>query len=198
MDSVKSKSKLQTPLSTNKFVPTHFSTNCSKLNKPSLTDSSPLPKARSAIKASAADFKERELKRQREAEALQKREALLQAQLEEKRRIRAEKQLKAQQAREAKEKEKQKHFEMMEKLKEEKYKNHLAEKMQKQKEELEKKKQMAKARGGDEKKDHQPPIYMTTKAPLLPTQDCYDSDSEECRKVVLPSWTTGKHTIIYC
>lgn len=183
---------MQTPLGTNRFVPSHFSTNCSKLKKPSLTDSSPLPKSRSAIKASATDFKERELKRQRDAEALQKREALLQAQLEEKRRIRAEKQLKAQQAREAKEKEKQKHFEMLEKMKEEKYKKNLAE-MQKQKEELEKKKQMARHRPAEEKKDLPLPIYMTTKAPLLPTPDCYDSDTEECRKVVLPTWTTGKH-----
>lgn len=38
------------------------------------------------------------------------------------------------------------------------------------------------------------PVYMITKPPLLPTEDCYDSD--ECdyqnKKSTLPSWSTGK------
>lgn len=199
-ESVKSKSKVTTPLSTTRFMPSHVSTTCSKLKKPSLVDHSPIPKSFSAIKASAADFRERELKRQKESEALQKRNALLQAQVEEKRRKRAEKQLKAQQIREANEKDKQRHLEMMEKLKEEKIKQHLAEKdmkLQKQKEELERKRELAKQRAAEERKDFELPIYMVTKAPLLQTPDCYDSDSEEApKKPVFPEWTKGKFVLL--
>lgn len=61
-------------------------------------------------------------------------------------------------------------------------------KIQKQKEQMLKKKD----RMPEAKKD-MIPVYMVTKAPLLPTPDCYDSDSEEAEKVriVLPKWTTG-------
>lgn len=183
---------MQTPLDTHRILPSQLANTTSKVTKSSLA--SPIPKTMSAIKASAAEFRERELKRQKEAEARQKREALLQAQIEEKRRIREEKQLKAQQLREAMEKEKKKHLEMVERVKEEKLKQQLAErdiKLQKQKDDLEKKRQMARQKASDEKvKD---PIYMITKAPLLPTPDCYDSDSEdvERQKVDFPSWSKG-------
>lgn len=200
METIKSKSKLQTPVATNRFVPMHTSTTCTKLKKPSISDNSPIPKSYSAMKVSSADFKERELKRQREAEASQKRTAILQAQMEEKRRIRTEKQLKAQQAREAQEKEKLKNVEKL-KLKEEKLKQQLIEKdlkLQKQKEELERKRQMAKQKAAEEKKEQEMPIYMTMKAPLLPTTDCYDSDSEEAAhsKILVPKWARGKNLII--
>lgn len=167
-----------------------------------------IPKSLSSIKSSQADFRERELRRQKEA---QKREALLQAQLEEKRRKREEKQLKAQLQREALEKEKQKNLELAEKLREEKLKQALAErdvKMIKQKEEMERKRQLAKKKALEEKlkeedkkktemrdKEQMELPYMISKAPLLPTVDCYDSDQEQESEAQLPAWCDGKIVI---
>lgn len=183
------KTKLQTPLLPN---------STSKITKSSIP--SPVPRALSAIKSSAAEFRERELKRQKEVEARQKREALLQAQIEEKRRKREEKQIKAQQMREEIENKKRKHLETAEKSKEEKLKQQMAEreaKLMKQKEELEKKRQIAKQKAIGEKmkaQEVETPIYMIKKAPLLPTPDCYDSDTEEGqdRQFTLPEWTKGR------
>lgn len=162
------------------------------------------PKSLTSFKSSQAEFRERELRRQKEA---QKREALLQAQIEEKRRRREEKQLKAQQQREALEKEKLKHLEDAEKAREEKLKQTLAErdvKLIKQKEEMERKRQLAKKKALEEKlkeekkkaelrnRDKMDLVYMATEAPLLPTPDCYDSDHEAPEEVVLPAWCEGK------
>ncbi|KAG5889201.1 hypothetical protein JTB14_033280 [Gonioctena quinquepunctata] len=230
-----SKPKAFTPF-TSKFVPKTCST--SKITKihpgkqldTSVSSGDTTTKSLSALKASQAEFKEREKRRQeKEREALKKREALLQAQTEEKRRKREEKQLKAQQHREILEKEKQKLLEEH-KRKEEKYKQAIAEKeerLQKQKEEADKKRMLAKKKAEKEKEEKMRemeertdetrdenelarqkqkqkmqqnaqlrdlPLYMTTKTPLLPTDDCYDSDDSDygMPHKNLPDWVKGK------
>lgn len=237
------KEKVLTPM-TSKFIPKVCST--SKVNKlhpmynrnTSTSNESILSvKSSSALKASQAEFREREKRRQeKEREALRKREALLQAQTEEKRRKREEKQQRAQQQREILEKETQKQLEAQ-RIKEEKYKQAMAERekrFQKQKEEAEKKRQMAKIKANEllrekeeviriaeqkkyaemkavldkqeemskfvlkqkmERAQQQSlPIYMTTKPPFLPTDDCYDSDDPDYdpNKKVEPVWAKSK------
>lgn len=112
-------------------------------------------KSASVLKASQAEYREREKRRrEKEEEALKKREALLQAQIEEKKRRREEKQLKAQQQREALEKEKLKALEAQ-RLKDERHRLLLIEqelKKQQMKEELEKKRMLVKIRAQEEKK----------------------------------------------
>ncbi|KAG5886248.1 hypothetical protein JTB14_008915 [Gonioctena quinquepunctata] len=227
-----SKPKACTPF-TSKFMPKTCSTSrITKIHPGKQLDTSvssgdTTTKSLSALKASQAEFKEREKRRQeKEREALKKREALLQAQTEEKRRKREEKQLKAQQHREILEKEKQKLLEEH-KRKEDKYKQAIAEKeerLQKQKEEADKKRMLAKKKAEKEKmremeertdetrdenelarqKQKQKmqqraqlrdlPVYMTTKTPLLPTDDCYDSDDSDygMPHKNLPYWVKGK------
>ncbi|XP_074030321.1 uncharacterized protein [Leptinotarsa decemlineata] len=233
---VSGKPKAFTPFSS-KFLPKTCST--SKINKvhpgklldvtTNHSDSILSAKSLSALKASQAEFKEREKRRQeKESEALKKREALLLAQTEEKRRRREEKQLKAQQQREILEKEKQKLLEEH-KRKEEKYKQAIAEKeekLQKQREEAERKRLLAKKKADiikekEEKMKEEErvaeqketelakqiqkqkmqklqlgslPVYMTTRAPLLPTEDCYDSDDCDYQKKNerVPDWGRGK------
>ncbi|XP_072388436.1 uncharacterized protein [Diabrotica undecimpunctata] len=214
------KSKQYTPF-TNKFMPKTTSTSL-KINRlvssNSVTkDTSVSMKSLSALKASQAEYRELEKRRQeKEKEAQLKKEALLLAQAEEKRRKREEKQLKAQQQREIIQKEREKQLEIQ-KAKEEKYKQAVAEKeekLQKIKEEAEKKRLLAKHKAkvakesqsaeekamenernldkGKTKRDQNDykPIYMTTRAPLLPTDDCYDSDDEEYqnKKYIKPKW----------
>lgn len=111
-------------MAANRFFPASAAASTSKLTtsaKSSLIEAPGVPKAMSAAKASAAEYREREMRRQKEAEAKQKREALLQAQIEEKRKKREEKQMKAQQARKAMEEDKQKEREAAERAKEEKF-----------------------------------------------------------------------------
>lgn len=236
------KEKVLTPM-TSKFIPKVCST--SKINKlhpgynsnTSTSNESILSvKSSSALKASQAEFREREKRRlEKEREALRKREALLQAQTEEKRRKREEKQQRAQQQREILEKEMQKQLEAQ-RIKEEKYKQAMAErdkKLQKQKEEAEKKRQMVKKKANEllrEKEEvirmaeqkkyaeikavfdkkgemaklamkqkmeraqqQSEPIYMISRPPLLPTDDCYDSDDPNYdSKKVEPGWAKGK------
>ena len=207
---VKEKAKIFTP-QVSKFLPKVAST----ANKPSRqtpsssNESLASTKTLSALKASQAEYREREKKRrEKEQEAIKKREALLQAQIEEKKRKREEKQLKAQQQREVLEKEKMKILEAH-KLKDERHRQLLAEqeeKKLKQREEAEKKRLMAKMRALEEKKreeekraqeqrkvetvEDKRPVYMRYRAPFLPTDDCYDSDDENYRpeKVKLPDF----------
>lgn len=152
-------------------------------------------KSHSALKTSQMEYTERVKCRE---EALKKREAQLQKITEEKRRKREEKQLKAQQQRETLEKEKQKKL----KEEEEKQKQLMEEKLQKQKEENERKMQITKQKEEKRKKileaeklskqEKWLPVYMTSKAPLLPTDDCYDSDHDEhtnTKGKALPEWS---------
>ncbi|CAH1985870.1 unnamed protein product [Acanthoscelides obtectus] len=148
----------------------------------------PAAQSNSAMKASLAEMKERQKQRQvKEMEALRKKEALLQAQMEEKRKKREEKQLKAQQQREQLERERSRtRADQINKV-EEKTKKIMAvkeEKLQHFKELQEKKRQIAKER-------HQNqviPNYLTTPLPLLPSDSPYDSDDERYTKKSMPSW----------
>ncbi|CAH1117575.1 unnamed protein product [Phaedon cochleariae] len=227
------KSKLVTPF-TSRFMPKTCSTSKinklypgNKLDTSTSGDSALSAKSVSVLKASQAEFREREKRRQeKEREALKKREALLAAQAEEKKRKREEKQLKAQQQRELLEKDKQKQLEEQQRKDEEKYKQAIAEKqekMQKQREEAEKKRLVAKekaqliklqeerdakeaaerdARAAAKKeeklkshkaKQHGLPVYMVSKPPLLPTDDCYDSDcSDYGADYTTPEWAKEK------
>lgn len=200
----KEKPKIGTPIGTSKYIPsTYYS--ASKLAKHNPNEGLLGPKSLSSVKSSQAEYRERELHRKKEA---QKREALMQAQIEEKRKKREEKQLKAQQQREALEKEKLKQLELTEKLREEKLRQARAErdsKLTKQKEEMERKRQLAKKKAMEEKLREERkkaelkskenaglPPYMLSKAPLLPTADCYDSDQERQNELEFPSWCDGK------
>lgn len=119
------------------------------------------------------------------SEASKKRDALLQAKSEERKRIREEKQLKAQQLREIKMKQKLQTNEewALLKIKEKQ------ERLEKQKEEADQRRILTAKRAQDERKkqeeeklrclkEQNKPIYMATAMPLLPTPDCYDSDSD--------------------
>ncbi|KAH0821287.1 hypothetical protein GEV33_001504 [Tenebrio molitor] len=216
---VKEKAKVFKPL-TSKFLPTFTSpamkqsrTNASNVSSESLLSG----KSASALKASQAEYRERENKRiEKEKEAKKKRDALILAQIEESKRKREEKQLKAQQQREAPEKEKLK-------LKDKRHKQWMAgqeERKQKHKQELEKNilgkiraikekkeeqrieekmkvatlaKQNEEMSRMPQKKKSQVPLYLRTEAPLLPTDDCYDSDAEEYRNSDdEPEWASEK------
>lgn len=141
--------------------------------------------------------------KEKTSEALRKKEALLHAQSEERKRKREEKQLKAQQLREMKEKEKQHYLEMTGKQKEQRARMVNKEKqdyLQKQKEEMDLKRLLVVKRAAEERKkleeekrrqlmEKKKPIYMTTAMPLLPTADCYDSDSEaDSKEISPPAW----------
>lgn len=141
------------------------------------------PKPLSSVKASKAAFRERELRRQKEEE---QRQAQLQAQMAEKRRKQEEKHRNARQAREQREKEKLKLFEMAKPMREEKS-NKLAESGQKCL--LSKKKALKDI--SNKKQQKKLPVYMTNKAPLLPTDDCYDSDDQK-KNFVQQEWRKCK------
>lgn len=205
------KSKPYTPFS-NKFIPKTCSTVDVNKNHPRsqkksslYNDSGTSMRCLSALKASQAELREREKRRQeKEAEGQLKKDALLQAQAEEIKRKREEKQLKAQQQRELLEKEREKNLELQ-RLKDEKHKQTVTEKeekIQKTKEEVEKKRLLAKNKAkilrekerlAAQKQDNGLPIYMTTKANLLPTEDCYDSDDDEYefhrKNYTKPNWS---------
>lgn len=177
------------------------------------------------------EYREREMqRREKEMEAIKKREAQIQAQIEEKKKKRLEKQMKAQQTREALEKTKIRTFEEIERSKEEKRKQVLAgkhDKIRKIQEETERKRAEALRRAMEERKKEEErrraaeeemerlkqqeqkkaaedprrtvtlkkktrnlPIYMRQKAPLLPTEDCYDSDDGRDRQIKKPTWTS--------
>ncbi|KAF2898300.1 hypothetical protein ILUMI_07871 [Ignelater luminosus] len=179
-------------------------------NQSSTDNTSISAKPKSAIKSSQAEFRERELKRkQKEAEALSKKEALIQALTEEKKRKREERQIRAQQTRDAIEKDKQKVLESAERIKQEKLKQMLAEKEEKllkQREEAARKRAIAQKKAAEEKqkeelkrleqerakklcdKDNIPP-YLKHETPMLPTEDCYDSDDSNAGKsFTVPAW----------
>ncbi|XP_044263808.1 inner centromere protein [Tribolium madens] len=231
---VKEKAKMFTPL-TSKFIPKAASTTgkSKKILNSSSCDNL-LAKNSTTLKSSQAEYREIEIRRrEKEQEALKKREAILQAQTEEKRRKREEKQLKAQQQREALEKEKQKVLEAQ-RVKDERHRLHIAEQEEKKlrlKEEHEKKRLLAKKRAIEQKKleeekmveeerkaaelaaklakrddviakmvqnqKERKPIYFRETAPPLPSNDCYDSDSEECktRDILLQNWEKEANVI---
>ncbi|XP_018572692.1 inner centromere protein-like [Anoplophora glabripennis] len=181
------KEKQLTPI-TYKFVPKVCSTSkISKLhpvyssNTSTSNESILSVKSASALKASQAEFREREKRRQeKEREALRKKEALLQAQTEEKRRKREEKQQRAQQQREMLEKEMQKQLEAQ-RIKEEKYKQAMAErdkKLQKQKEEAEKKRQMAKHKAYELLKEKEEAIRIAEQKKYAEMKAVLDNQSE--------------------
>ncbi|XP_018324416.1 histone-lysine N-methyltransferase, H3 lysine-79 specific-like [Agrilus planipennis] len=239
----KEKSKITTPLASHRFLPKTFNSvskiQSNILQKNAFNESLISTKSASALKTSQNEYKERELKRrEKEEEALRKREAILQAQIEEKRRKREEKQLKAQQQREALEKDKQKMLEETERLKEEKHKQLLAEKEEKQqrlREEANRKRMLALQKAKEKKKEEEmwkkmeeeeqkrkleeekkkmewrpinvskqnnnddQPIYLVQEAPLLPTDDCYDSDDSRSNyKKVVPHWATKAEIYKMC
>ncbi|GJQ75668.1 putative chromosome segregation [Trypoxylus dichotomus] len=224
--------KYLTPQMASRYL-TAISNSTTKASKKFINESFISSKSASALKASQQEYKDREIRRrEKEAEAMRKREALMLAQTEEKKKKRLEKQTKAQQVREALEKSKLKTLEEVERTKEEKRRQVLAEKQEKLKrqqeeaerrrleaqrkaaeekrkeeerrkaieEEQEKLKQQAVKKALDDekrkvleykKKARQLPIYLRQKAPLLPTDDCYDSDDENRHKQVRkPSWTS--------
>ncbi|XP_017774614.1 PREDICTED: uncharacterized protein PFB0765w-like [Nicrophorus vespilloides] len=162
-------------------------------------------KTLSAMKASKQEFREREMhRREKEMEAAKKKEAMLLAMTEEKKRKREEKENKAKLHREELEREKQRVYEAQ-KVKEEKQKlaaSEKHEKLQKLREENEKKRLLLKQKQEKKKLDEQKqrqkvPIYMTMKAPLLPTFDCYDSDSDQEERdhptIEKPEWLKAEH-----
>ncbi|KAB0799717.1 hypothetical protein PPYR_07597 [Photinus pyralis] len=153
-------------------------------------------KTGSALKASKMEFRERELHRQqKEQEALQKKEALLQSSIEEKRRKREEREMKVQQLKANKEKQRQRQLLSAEKTKEEKLKQVLAEKEAKalkQKEEAAQKRAAALKKVEDSKKNQVPRddgvIPYLSPTPPLPTPDCYDSDDSARATIVIPQF----------
>lgn len=195
-DNVRTQSKNITPITSKQLlkINTLKTTPVAKASSTKNSLSVLSAKSTSAMKASQAEYIRR---KEREQEALKKREALLMAQSEEKRKKREERQLRAQQQREANEKEKQKQFELQ-KQKYEAYQQVIAEKERKilkAREENERKRLLAKKKVL-EQKEHEKniiPKYKTYKAPLLPVEDCYDSDDERYTKTKrrLPSWAQG-------
>ncbi|KAJ8963907.1 hypothetical protein NQ317_006922 [Molorchus minor] len=232
-DEDRERPKPATPLNS-KFLPKMCSTSIMHYANDVSTSNESIAstKSASALKASQAEFREREKRRQeKERDALKKREALLQAYAEEKRRKRE----KAQQQRELLEKEKQKQLEVQ-RVKEEKYKQvmlkgflMLAQSFwhkEEAEEEAEKKRLLAKKKADMQKEEeirqveqkkhaemkaalkeqkmekhqqqqqqqHGLPIYFTTEPPLLPTDDCYDSDDPQYEKErqIEPEWSRGE------
>ncbi|KRT79922.1 hypothetical protein AMK59_6890 [Oryctes borbonicus] len=209
-----------TPQMANRYLAA-ISNSTTKASKKLMCESFMSTKSASALKASQQEYKDRENRRkEKEAEAMKKREALILAQTEEKKKKRVEKQIKAQQTREALEKSKLKILEETER-KEEKRKQLLAErqeKLKRQQEEAERKrlevlrkaaeekrkeeklKQLALKKAAEDeakraldykKKLKQQPRYLRERAPLLPTEDCYDSDDEvQPKQLRKPSWTS--------
>ncbi|KAK4877264.1 hypothetical protein RN001_009770 [Aquatica leii] len=161
-------------------------------------------KASSGLKTSASqmEFRERELRRrQKEADALQKKEAMILAATEEKRKKREEREMKVQQLKIAKERNKQMQLEIIEKAKDEKYKQILAEKeakLMKQKEEAAQKRaaavrKVAEARKNDALKIKFVPPYLKYQTPLLPSPDCYDSDDSAIKDIIkIPHWQKSR------
>ncbi|KAK5643319.1 hypothetical protein RI129_007164 [Pyrocoelia pectoralis] len=161
-------------------------------------------KTGSALKVSQMEFRERELRRkQKEEEALQKKEALMLSITEEKRRKREEREMKVQQLKATKDKEKQRQFLSAEKIKKEKLKQMMAEKEArylKQKEEAARKRAAALKKAAEAKQHdatkyneqiddvNQIPPFIMHPPPLLPTPDCYDSDDSTRATFSIPQF----------
>ncbi|KAL1509311.1 hypothetical protein ABEB36_004073 [Hypothenemus hampei] len=146
----------------------------------------------SLLKSNLKDPVEKYKKQKEREQALKKKEALLQERTEKRRKLNEEKQLKAQQQRQAlEEAEKQRLVEIQKQL-DEKYMRQLElKKQEKLKQEQEKKRQEQKDRLRElQRKEENMPIYMTTKAPRLPTDDYYDSDDPDydTHKITYPRW----------
>lgn len=219
---VKQPTKYQTPLKNNKIkitshtdgkirigtVPMRSATQNSSALSTS-TDSS--QRSQSAMKPSQKEQMEEQRRRlEKEKEAKRKKEALLQAKIDEQKRIREEKMLRAKETREEKER-----------LKEEKLRQALNEKNEKLREEQEKKRAYLAQKAADMEeqrrnaernrlarqreellrqkeeeeqrrlalKKQQMMAKMKQKPPPLPTLDTSDSDSEgERKKVPVPTW----------
>ncbi|XP_050308805.1 inner centromere protein A isoform X4 [Anthonomus grandis grandis] len=146
------------------------------------------------IQGSVCNDRERQRKIMEREQALKKKEALLQAQSEAKRKLNQEKQIKAQQQRKLFEAEKQKQMEVEQKQKEEKQKQREREReeyLQKHKLEQEKKRMAQKMRLQAQLQENATkPIYMVTPLPDLPTADCYDSDDPNYKTSSVPNWST--------
>nr|XP_022913745.1 inner centromere protein A-like [Onthophagus taurus] len=173
------KSKQITPLKSGIPTYTNGPLSSSKMqtaSKSALKNTLP-PKTISNLKASQQEYIEREARRrEKEQEALRKKEALLQAKQEEIKRKNEEKQLKLAHLKAKQE------AEEMERIKEQ----------QKQ----------AKAEKYSHKKQPQKkmerPLYMDVTAPLLPLDDCFDSDDERQEKqerVERPGWTRTRQLL---
>ncbi|XP_030764342.1 calponin homology domain-containing protein DDB_G0272472 [Sitophilus oryzae] len=196
--SVKEKAKLFTPIGS-KFLPSSSST--SKVPR-MISHSSINTDSFQAMKSAQKESREKRM--QEKEQALMKKEAMLHAQAEAKKKLNEEKQLKAQQQRKAIEAEKLKQIELH-KQKEERLRQREQEKaeyLQKKKIEAEKqrlaqKKKIQELHAQREEflaeQSRNPPIYMTTKPPMLPTADCYDSDDANYKKVKPPSWCSDQY-----
>lgn len=209
-NTVKEKAKMFSPLPS-RFVPKTFSTasKASRFNKTGSTENLAAIRSASALKASQAEARERErIRREKEDEALRKRELLIQAQIEQKKRRNEEKQLKAQQQREMMDKEKQKLRDEQERKRMLVKTKALEEKRREDERRLQQKKEednraaqlaqqdedISKLLQKNKQKQHQKPLYMTTPCPLLPTEDCYDSDDDQRGNstMIICEWTKGK------
>nr|XP_022909257.1 inner centromere protein A-like [Onthophagus taurus] len=164
------KSKQITPLKSG--IPTYTNTplSSSKMQSASKSTLKKIlpPKTISALKTSQQEYIEREARRRaKEQEALRKKEALLQAKQQEIKRKNEEKQLKAQLKR-AEEVDKIPHPHKLAKM-----------------DLLNKVPQKKKVR----------PIYMDMTAPLLPLDDCFDSDDERQGSYERPDWTRTRQLL---
>lgn len=200
--SVREKAKMFTPASS-RFIPNSCST--SKISRLiGQQHNSTNNESLLAIKSAQKESREKQKKLLEREQAQKKKEAMLSAQAEAKRRLNEEKQLKALQQRKAIEAEKLKQLEIQ-KQKEAKIKQREQEReeyLQKQKLELEKKRVAQKKKVAEmqaqrqqilEEQARNPPVYMTTKLPKLPTEDCYDSDDPDYKKVQAPHWCGGNY-----
>ncbi|XP_050308803.1 inner centromere protein A isoform X2 [Anthonomus grandis grandis] len=195
--SVKQKARLFTP-SGIKFLPSSCSTSKLPYKTTKHTGASTsllgTPNETLNIQGSVCNDRERQRKIMEREQALKKKEALLQAQSEAKRKLNQEKQIKAQQQRKLFEAEKQKQMEVEQKQKEEKQKQREREReeyLQKHKLEQEKKRMAQKMRLQAQLQENATkPIYMVTPLPDLPTADCYDSDDPNYKTSSVPNWST--------
>ncbi|KAF5295308.1 hypothetical protein FQA39_LY13173 [Lamprigera yunnana] len=139
-------------------------------------------------------FLERELRQNKKVtNPLQKKQTMINAQIEEKRKKREKRELKVQQVKMALERDKQKKLELAERAKDEKDAN-----LQKQMEELSKKLIAAakKTAGAKLEKKKEIHTFLKYETPLLPTKDCYDSDNSLFEQQVKQKWEKGKYTYL--
>ncbi|CAG9764752.1 unnamed protein product [Ceutorhynchus assimilis] len=212
---IKDKLKLNnTPLS--KFMPTSCSTSkvSRLLSSQQLSRTSSNDSLLSRTASAQKDPRERQRKNLEREQALKKKEAMLLAQAEAKRKQNEEKQLKALQQRKLIEVEKQKQLELQ-KQKEDRHKQRELEREeynQKNKLELEKKRaaqkkkiqelqeqrkaeQEAKELQDQHHRKREPPVYMINPAPPLPSYACYDSDDADHpypANVIVPPWSKSR------
>ncbi|KAF7268611.1 hypothetical protein GWI33_018301 [Rhynchophorus ferrugineus] len=202
--SVKEKAKLFTPLGS-KFMPSGSST--SKLSRLISHQQTINNDSLLAMKSAQKDSRDRQRRLLEREQALKKKEAMLLAQAEAKRKLNEEKQLKAQQQRKVLEAEKQKQLELQ-KQKEERLRQRelereeylMKQKLEAEKKRLAQKKKMQEMQAQREKivaeQNRNPPTYMTTRPPRLPTEDCYDSDDPCYRTVKPPTWCLDEYSRI--